>query len=447
MRGRIVALALGALGALGSTREAAANPLGTYGFGSRETALGGAVTADTSAASAVFYNPAGLALARKLELSVGYLRVDQRLQINGKDNAVDPVRGLNFGVVAPGTVAGVPFAFGLAVHLPDERISRVRTLRQDIPRWELYDNRAQILFIATTLAVRPAPWLAVGGGVAFLSSTRGDFGISGTASLKEPYDSQLRHQVDADLTTVRIPLLGVRFEPDERVSVGLSYRGESKLDLQLDADIDGQVDPGIGNLRVPVTYALSSKSFDAFHPRQVSLGSSVKLTPALRVNLDFVWTQWSAYQSATSRSTADLEVDLQGLPLAIPPDPKPTVVRDPGFHDRVAPRLGVEALVLRRASLEVPLRGGYVYERSPVPPQTGTTNFVDSDRHTIAAGVGLLLRPGLSFFQGEVAIDLHGALMLLPERLTTKKNPADFVGDFRQRGRQTNLGATLSLRL
>jgi len=442
---RAAGRAAGLLAAL-AAGSAEASPLGTYGFGSRETALGGAVTADTSSGSAVFYNPAGLALARRLELSAGYLRVDQRLEINGKDSNVDPVRGLNFGVVAPGTVARIPFAFGLGVHLPDERISRVRTLRQEIPRWELYDNRAQILFIAATLAVRPVPWLALGGGVAFLSSTRGDFGISGTASLKEPYDSQLRHQVDADLTTVRIPLLGARIEPHERLSVGVAYRGESKLDLQLDADIKGQVDPGIGNLRVPVTYGLSSKSFDAFHPRQVALGSSVKLSPSLRVNVDFVWTQWSAYQSATSRSTANLEVDLQGLPLAIPPNPKPTVVRDPGFRDRVTPRLGVEAVAVRRASFELPLRVGYVYEHSPVPPQTGATNFVDSDRHTLAVGLGLLLRPGLSFFQGEVALDLHGALMILPERITKKSNPADFVGDYRQRGRQTNLGATLGLR-
>jgi len=425
---------------------ARANPLGTYGFGSRETSLGGAVTADTSSGSAVFYNPAGLVFARRLELSAGYLYVDQKLSINGRDNSVDPVRGVNIGIVAPGSIAKIPFAFGLATHLPDERLSRVRTLRQEIPRWELYDNRAQILFIATTLAVRPLPWLALGGGVAFLSSTRGDFGITGTANLKEPYDSQLRHQVDADLTTVRIPLLGLRFEPSEQISVGLSYRGESKLDLALAADIQGQVDPGTIKIKVPVSYTLTSKSYDAFHPRQVSLGSSFKPSGRVHLNLDFVWTQWSAYQSATSRSTAHLEVDLQGLPLAIPPDPKPTVVRDPGFRDRIAPHLGVEVIALRSPRVDVPVRLGYVYEISPVPPQTGPTNFVDADRHTLAAGLGALLRPGLSFFRGEIALDAHGALMILPERTTHKSNPADFVGDYRQRGRQLNVGATLAFR-
>lgn len=439
------AFGLGAI-LLAQSSAAEANPLGTYGFGSRETALGGAVTADTSSGSAVFYNPAGLAWAQRLELSLGYLRVDQRLQINGRDNGVDAVRGVNVGVVAPGKIAKIPFAFGLAAHLPDERISRVRTMRQEIPRWELYDNRAQILFIATTLAIRPVPWLALGGGVAFLSSTRGDFGISGAAVLKEPYDSQLRHEVNADLTTVRIPLLGARFEINEFTTVGITYRGESKLDLQLAADIQGQVDPGIGSLRVPVRYTLSSKSFDAFHPRQVALGSSFLISQDLRINLDLVWIQWSVYQSATSRSTAHLDVDVKGLPLAIPPDPKPTIVRDPGFEDRMTPHLGVEFVSLRRTHVDVPLRLGYVYEASPVPPQTGSTNFVDTDRHTFAAGIGLLIRPDFSFFQGEIALDFHGALMLLPERVTQKKNPADFVGDYKQRGHQINLGASLALR-
>ena len=132
--------------------RAQANPLSTHGFGSRETALGSAATADASSFSAVFYNPAGLAHARGLDLSIGYFRVDQRLKISGKDNKVDPVKGVVAGLVAPGKLFGVPFAFGLSTHIPDERISRVRTRRQDIPRWELYDNRGQTLFLAAALA-------------------------------------------------------------------------------------------------------------------------------------------------------------------------------------------------------------------------------------------------------------------------------------------------------
>src|SRR5439155_17054347 len=113
-----------------ATRAARANPLDLFGFGSRETAMGNAAAADASVFSASYYNAAGLARARRMELLVGYFYAAHSLSMNGKDNDVDPVRGLVGGLVAPGKIAGVPFAFGIALHLPDDRISRVRALRQ-----------------------------------------------------------------------------------------------------------------------------------------------------------------------------------------------------------------------------------------------------------------------------------------------------------------------------
>ncbi|HXK20833.1 MAG TPA: hypothetical protein VNG33_23640, partial [Polyangiaceae bacterium] len=65
MRARPALLALLWLSA-GSRLSAA--PGHAYGFGARATALGGAVTADVSDASALFYNPAGLALAPASQL-------------------------------------------------------------------------------------------------------------------------------------------------------------------------------------------------------------------------------------------------------------------------------------------------------------------------------------------------------------------------------------------
>ncbi|MCC6646444.1 MAG: outer membrane protein transport protein [Polyangiaceae bacterium] len=421
---------------------ASANPLGTYGFGSREAAMGAAVTADTSGASATFYNPAGLARAERLTLELGHLQVNQRLLIDGRDTKTDPVKGLSGGVVAPGELFRVPFAFGLGVHLPDDRLSRIRTMRQDIPRWELYDNRAQLLFIGAMLAVRPARWLAIGGGVAFLSSTRGDFAISGRAQLDSPYDSQLRHQVDADLTTVRVPYLGVRVDPSDRWSLGLSYRGESKLDLRLDADIKGEAEK-LG-IVAPVRYTLGSRSFDAFQPRQLTLGVSTLPHPRVRANMDLTYVQWSSYESATSRSTSHLEISGVDGVLAVPPDTKPTVVKDPEFRDRVVPRVGVEGWVID-ARVKVAARAGYVFERSPVPPQTGTTNFVDADRHTVSLGAGVRVPRPADVLEGELRLDVHAAWSFLPERRTVKDNPADFVGGYRASGRQTSYGATLGV--
>src|SRR5689334_20792946 len=81
------------------TSDAHASAPGTYGFGSRASSLGGAVTADAADFSGCFYNPASLVSAQGLELSLGYLYADNRLSINGKDNDVVDVHGLQAGIV------------------------------------------------------------------------------------------------------------------------------------------------------------------------------------------------------------------------------------------------------------------------------------------------------------------------------------------------------------
>ena len=83
-----------------------------------------------------------------------------------------PFRGVEDGSNRADRMAGVPFAFGFAFHLPDDRLSRVEALPQTAPRWELYDNRNQRLYLAANLALSPWPWLQIGGGVSFMSSTR-----------------------------------------------------------------------------------------------------------------------------------------------------------------------------------------------------------------------------------------------------------------------------------
>ena len=100
---------------------AKANPADTYGFGSRSTAMGGAVSASARDFSANYYNPSGLALARGTDLSVGYVRVDHHLSMNGVDSRADPVHGIVGGIVAPGSFGTLPFAFGIATLLNENR--------------------------------------------------------------------------------------------------------------------------------------------------------------------------------------------------------------------------------------------------------------------------------------------------------------------------------------
>ncbi len=446
MRARLAAVAVVAAGLL-APRAARANPLDTFGFGSRETAMGGAVSADVHDFSAGYYNPAGLAHS-PFEIAIGYFRAVHDLRTNGKNNNVDPVAGLSGGLVVPGKVLGFPVAFGLALHLPDDRISRVRALRQEEPRWELYDNRNQRLYLAANVAISPWPWLEVGGGVCFMSATEGRLDITGEANLLNVSQSELRHEVSADLTAVRYPQLGVRVKVGRRAALALVYRGQFSLDLDLSARLQGDISLGAQPL-TSAYYALQEHSVDAFLPQQVVLGSSFELTPALHANLDLTWINWSAYESPV----ADLKVNLDipppagGWPAGITPPtvPAPTQLVPLVLHDRIVPHLGVEWRAVRVGKWDGLVRAGYEFQKSPIEPQTGVTNYIDRDRHSVSLGLGVRVASPAAVLPGDVRLDLHAQLSILPEEVTAKADPADLVGDYTAGGFIWNLGTTLSV--
>ena len=431
--------ALGTWGGLAS-----ANPLDTFGFGSRGKAMGGAASADTFDGSANYYNPAGLARARGLELSVGYFRADQFLKTNGHDNDVDPVKGLEAGIVAPGKIFGMPFAFGLGLHLPDDRISRVRALRQETPRWELYDNRNQRLWLAANIAISPWEWLQIGGGLAFMSSTQGTLDIGGRANIFRPEDSELRHQVDADLTAVRYPQAGVRVALGKRAALAMVYRGEFKLRLDLGATLHGDVS-GL----TTAYYELQTHSVNNFLPQQVVMGGSWLLTDDLRANLDVTWVNWSAYvgPAASLNVKLDIPPPAGGWPPGITPPtaPAPTRIAPLLAHDRMVPHVGVEWRAVAKPKWEGFVRGGYEYAKTPFSPQTGVSNYIDRDRHSVSFGLGARIVAPLRELPGDVRFDMHAQLSELAGRTTPKADPADLVGDYTATGHIWNVGATLTL--
>ncbi len=424
-------------------RVASANPMDAFGFGSRGPAMGGAVAADVSDVSAGYYNPAGLARAPGIELSVGYFRATHYLKTNDRDNQVDPVSGLVGGILLPGKVLGIPVAFGVAVHLPDDRISRVRALRQEQVRWELYDNRNQRLFLAANLAISPWPWLQLGGGISFMSSTAGRLDITGSANIFNATQSQLRHEVDAYLTAVRYPQLGARVELSKRAALAVVYRGEFRLELDLKAHLYGDL-----SQLTTAYYALAAYSINAFLPQQVVFGGAFRPIDRVRVNADLTWVNWGAYIPPVATLTADLDIPPPqgGWPPGINPPSKPTpnTIAPSLFRDRIVPHVGVEVTVLDLPHWEVDVRGGYEWARTPIGAQTGVTNYLDRDRHSFSLGAGVkLMNPG-PFFPGDLRLDFHTTFGWLPSSVTTKSDPADLVGDYSAGGTIWSGGVNLA---
>ena len=439
-RASLVSIALAVTA--GFEREAQAHEPWTYGYGSRAASMGGAIAADVNDFSANYYNPAGIVDDEGIRIGVGYFWAENNLRINDQDSGVKSSHGVTFGLAASGKIFGFPIGLGIATHIPDEGLSRLTALRQEIPRWELYDNRSSVIYLAANLAIRPWEFLEIGGGMSFLAATRGRFEITGAADLLQPYDSKLRHEVDVDLTSVRYPQAGVLVHLAKAASLALVYRGQTNLDLQLDGTIDATIN-AVG-FEVPLAYELQARTVQAFLPQQLVVGASWKPHPSLHINADVTWVNWSAYENPTAKTIAKLEAEVPPeFPVELPGELRQTELEELYFSDRVVPRIGVEWYLpgfddqSGMPILRVPVRGGFVYEKSPVPPQTGTTNLVDSDRWTGSIGVGVEIPVA------RVSLDLHAAISSLPERITLKNSAANLIGDYRAEGEMINVGTTL----
>lgn len=422
---------------------ASANPLDVHGFGARSIAMGGAATATASDYSANYYNPAGLAADDQLRLEFGYLYANPDLQLNDADLDVDRSYGIQGGIVMPGRIGRRIVAFSFGVFLPAERISRVRALPQQQARWVLFDNRPQRLVITTSAALELVPELLyVGGGLTYLSDTRGTLEMSGLVQLQDADDTALFSGVDVDLASVRYASGGLLATLGD-FRIGLGFRDQFFLRLDLTVDVRGDVAPAFGateNLVEDGRFVLVTRSTNLFSPRQLSLG--VAYAPErYTVAADIVWQQWSRFPAPAS--SIDIELELDPLEFGLPPVDDPL---DPGFHDIFVGRVGGEYLAVQGDHVDVALRGGYFYEPSPAPDQPALTNYVDTAKHGASAGIGIGLHDITDVLPGPLWFDITGLYVGMVERGYRKDDPADAVGDYDADGRLWGISTDVSFR-
>lgn len=417
---------------------ARANPLDVYGFGARAMGMANAYTALAADPSASYYNPAGLAMTDRVQIDAGYLYTAPSLLMDGVDQQVDPSNGLMAGILVPGDFGPVRVAFGMGVFLPDSRISRVRALPQFQPRFVMLDNRPQRLYISANLAVMPYPGLSIGGGVSFVTETHGGVQIEGTL-FPEAERALLSTAVDVDFETVRYPEAGVTWAPRPDLRIGMVYRGEVKVELDITASVSGEIKELLGSKTLTGNFDVSSYNTNLFSPQQVFFGVGWEVVPGTLVALDFGWLDWSSFPTDTATVTIDFELDLVDTSGLIPESVAPS---DPGFHDIFTLRVGAEQTLTAVDWMDVALRGGYAYEPTPVPDQPGDTSYVDSDKHLFTLGAGLsFLDPLADGAPRPIQLDLSFQYFHYVPRTIEKASPADLIGDFTAEGHVWSLGA------
>ena len=391
---------------------ASANVASVFGIGPLSMSMGAtSFVVGEYDSFTVYTAPAALGYITSVEASAGFMNIDPRLKSFGtltinsagtqgdfNDSGVLPGTGETLGLAFPIGKKEHPVTIGAAFFLPSESVARVSSNGVNYPFYPMYTDISRNAFYVFGLGYRV--WRGISAGINVRSS------IKSYAKYELRSDNSINHSASAveARTESRLSfsaMYDTSFEKAENpYAVGLTYRAESTMDSKLSADIDLYA--------LPVQGTLTSTAL--FSPAEWVLATSKRFdSSGITVSFDGSWVKWSHYTSPYGTGSLNYYVigDLR---------------KEAGFKDVFVPRIGVQKETAHSGLFKkIAYRLGYFYYPTPVPDQTGDSNFVDTNRHTITGGVGGSLRNPWSSTENPIRIDLYAQYNRLTSRNISKQ--------------------------
>jgi len=322
--------------------HAHANPLELVGLTSRHAGQANTGVASADDVAALYYNPAGLAVAPGKDLAAGFVIAHAT-----RADLAEP-HGLQLAMRAPlplrGALAG-RIVVGAGLHLLGARVARIVAPGPDQPHDDYWDRMARTV-VLPGIGVRLVDDLWIGAAVDVLA------GLSGRISASEGITRALEARVDERIGTIARVVAGASWRPSLAWRVGLVYRQRFEVPFQTEARTIVGGEPIDLDLRATGLYA----------PHTIIAGGAWT-GERLRIAVDAGWAQWSAYPGPYVQ--VDSRLPLVGEIAGMPP-----VV---SYSDAILARAGVET---RRTDCGPLARAGYAFQSEP-----GT-------HHTLALGGG-----------------------------------------------------------
>ena len=419
-----------------------AHPFELSGFSSRAQAMGNPMSALANDYTAVYYNPAALVEADGFQVGFEYFYLFSDFEVNGEAFEIDDsdISGFYLGTSVCGSVKGRRIALGAAAAIPDQAVIRVRILPVTQPRFVMINNQTQRAELIVGLAAELFRGLSVGGGFAAGAILKGE-GIDINGNILGRLATST---AGVDIQATIAPMAGLYYGGHDRLKIGLCYRGPLYIGVQSSANANLSLTEGFPILDLidtDIVLHINQKTF--YSPRQVVLGAAWKTRGRLTIAADLTWTDWSKFPVASP----SLFLEAVGV-LSILLDDIPSFdvsLIEMGFEDTFDPKIGLEFKLHPQGAHEIVLRAGYMYKRSPVPEQSGVTNYLDNDQHVFCAGLGLIGKDRWGIFPKPVRIDLHFQYFHLHDRDHGKDDPSDPVGDISSGGARYCAGTTITL--
>lgn len=340
------------------------------------TGRAGASAATDTDASAVVFNPGGLAVGEGTSFTVGASVIsamasyttpdDQTTDTNGSP-AVLPAVMISHRINDMFAVGvGFHLPFGLAVSWPDSSPQAGIVTKQNLRTY----------FISPTVGVnlhKQVPGLSIGAGLDLVPST--------VQLEQNVYFGN--EQGSAVLGGTAFGLggrVGVMYRPEaeKRLSFGLVWKSQVNLDFEGTGDFDmaapyrSQLPPD-GDISTTLNLPMSITGGVAFRP-----------TPELEIEANAVWINWKKFET--------IDITL--------PDGSHNV-QPQNYKNTVTVRVGGEYKINPKASV----RAGYIYDPTPVPDTTLSARLPDINRHDVTLGGTYSVTP-------KIDVNLAGLLVI-----------------------------------
>lgn len=348
-----------------------------YAETSRVASMADAVSARPGDAGTIVINPAGLADLEEGQVVFGGHGdfVSQWYQRTGDPTATDRSRG--FGGIAFAAATPLPgpswlrrFGVGVALDAPAQYLLHINVpVRVDQPSSPFYDGRPDKIAAAFALGYRPIHGLDLGVGFAIAPTLSLPTLVQYQAGRAPSVNDNVEVRIDSSLDLAVVPFLGVRAQPADWLGLSLVWR-ESQV-----SRATGTQTTQAGGILAPDKIAF----FQMWEPATVVVGTAFTPSRDVSFSLDVTWRKWSDFRTGFDE---ELKAPYR-------------------FNDTLSVASGVE---LKIPQTGWAIRGGAGVEPSPIPSQTGVTNYLGADTFIASVGAGYDFRP---FRKLPVVIDAH----------------------------------------
>ncbi len=345
-------------------------------------AQGGAFAARASDPSAIFFNPAGVSWLRGTQVMGGAALILSSFKFRGPTNLNTNMETkmddqlfypINFYVTHSwdegslkglGVGIGVNNPYGLRTKWDDNWIGRAIT----------QETNLQTYYITPTVSYAINDMISIGAGFNY---------VLASVKLRQAvttFEPPMNLELDGDGHGFGWNV-GVLVKPIDRLSVGISYRSEAKVDFNGTADFKAP-SPSLKALFPGGDVKTSVKL-----PATYFVGVAVKPLEYLELEIDYQGVQWSSFD----KLAIDFVNDASNDPNKVIKQADVTYPKN--YKNSYILRFGGE---YNFADIGLKVRAGYLFDHTPVPSEHLEPLFPDADRHGINIGFGYKIMPNLT---------------------------------------------------